>query len=200
VDGSATRSQGGLGIGLTLVKTLVEMHQGTVRASSKGTGRGSEFTIELPLSQVEAADTNARSNGNSARQLPNYRIMVIDDNRSASHLLSRLLERLGQTVMVRNSALAGLQAISEFDPDVVISDIAMPEISGYDLARSIRAAPLARQPVLIALTGYGQETDRHAAREAGFDQHYTKPVGLPMLRSILESVRDATAETQESRA
>jgi CheY-like chemotaxis protein len=120
------------------------------------------------------------------------RILVVDDNQSASHLLSRLLGKLGQDVLVANSAAEALEHIPKYAPQVVISDVAMPQMSGHELARSIRRLPLARQPTLIALTGYGQESDRREAMLAGFDRHLTKPIGFPELQELLQSLSAAS--------
>jgi signal transduction histidine kinase len=198
VDSSNTRSHGGLGIGLTLVKTLVEMHGGTVAAHSAGRGRGSEFTVRLPLIREEdrAQQTRQPPVGSpSPAAAARLRILVVDDNESASHLLSRLLGKLEQDVLVASSAAEALEHIPKFAPQVVISDVAMPQMSGHELARSIRRMPLDPQPTLIALTGYGQESDRREAMLAGFDRHLTKPIGFPELRELLQSL-SAAAENR----
>ncbi|MDX1946140.1 MAG: response regulator [Pirellulaceae bacterium] len=186
VDPSATRAQGGLGIGLTLVKTLVEMHGGAVSVQSDGAGQGSEFTIRLPLatSASAAAAKDKAANG----PLPRLRVLVVDDNQSASHLLSRLLGKLGQETRVANSAEEALAIVPQFRPDLVISDIAMPGTSGLDLAAKIRGLPLDPAPVLVALTGYGQDTDRQESLAVGFQQHLTKPIGLAALETLLASI------------
>ncbi|HVJ86804.1 MAG TPA: PAS domain-containing protein [Caulifigura sp.] len=187
VDSSRTRSQSGLGIGLTLVKTLVEMHGGDVSAESGGPGLGSRFTVRLPamdrVSKADAAPEGAGEKSAATRR----RILVIDDNQSASYLLGKLLTKLEQDVQVEQSALRALSCIHEFQPDIVISDIAMPEFSGYQLAREIRSLPLPKQPILVALTGYGQEDDRQASLDAGFDIHVTKPIDIATLRTLLQS-------------
>lgn len=185
VDSSNTRSQGGLGVGLALVRTLVELHDGRALAESPGVGRGSVFTIRLPLAEAAGASTVV---ARAPRNLPSRRILVVDDNESAAYLLGRLLSKLGQEVRTADSAGAALEALDQFAPEIVISDIAMPGVSGYDLARRIRNLKLPRQPVLCALTGYGQPNDREAAMAAGFDQHLTKPAGLPALRALLQSI------------
>ena len=186
VDSSTTRSQSGLGIGLTLVKTLVEMHGGQVAVDSRGPGAGSRFTVSLPVSNGELAtglaNSPERRPGQSRR-----RILIIDDNESASYLLGKLLTKLDQEVHVEASAVNALKSLHEFQPDIVISDIAMPEISGHQLARKIRSLPLARQPILVALTGYGQEDDRQASLDAGFDLHVTKPIDVATLKALLQS-------------
>jgi signal transduction histidine kinase len=201
VDSSNTRSHGGLGIGLTLVKTLVEMHGGTVAAYSAGRGKGSEFTVRLPLicEDVRADQPSQPPVGSSpSADAARLRILVVDDNQSASHLLSRLLGKLGQDVLVANSAAEALGHFPQFAPQVVISDVAMPQMSGHELARSIRRMPLNPQPTLIALTGYGQESDRREAMLAGFDRHLTKPIGFPELQELLQSLSIASANRTTS--
>lgn len=191
VDTSHTRSHGGLGIGLTLVKTLVEMHDGTIKAHSEGPGFGSEFVVRLPLLQTE---TNVPKPVEAAapyvpqRNVPAYRILIVDDNESAGYLLGRLLQKLGQHVHNVTSAAAALEVIASLQPDILISDIAMPNMSGYELAAEIRARQDGPQPTLIALTGYGRDIDRQQARDAGFDHHLTKPVDLEALEAFLASL------------
>lgn len=195
VDSSNTRAQGGLGIGLTLAKTLVELHGGTIAAESPGPAQGSTFTVRLPLADAALATGGPERGTDDEGPLPRYRVLVVDDNHSAAHLLSRLLEKLEQVVCVAHSAAEAWEVLPQFVPDIVISDIAMPGESGYQLARHIRAADGSRQPILIALTGYGQESDRQEALEAGFELHLTKPIGLPTLRNLLRllSRRDRSA-------
>lgn len=187
VDASHTRSQGGLGIGLTLAKTLVDLHQGQISVSSDGTNRGSTFTVRLPLLEapLDAQPSETFRPEPSDSPVPR-RILVVDDNRAAVHLLEKLLRSLGQTVEIAGDGESALSAISHFQPELVISDIGMPDMSGYELARRIRVQGSVARPVLVALTGYGQETDRAAAREAGFDEHLTKPVSLSQLVALLQ--------------
>ncbi|QDT53620.1 Autoinducer 2 sensor kinase/phosphatase LuxQ [Caulifigura coniformis] len=186
VDSSTTRSQSGLGIGLTLVRTLVEMHGGEVSAQSEGHGSGSRFVVSLPA--MDAAGGQLRS-GPSAegKATSRRRVLIIDDNQSASYLLGKLLSKLEQDVRVEQSATQALQCLDEFRPDIVISDIAMPDVSGHELARRIRNTSLVRQPILVALTGYGQEDDRQASMAAGFDMHITKPIDIATLKAILQT-------------
>jgi two-component system CheB/CheR fusion protein len=117
------------------------------------------------------------------------RILIVDDNEPAAFLLGQLLGKLGQRVLAANSAAEGLARLDEFQPQIVFSDIAMPEMDGYQFARRVRSAGLAQPPLLIALTGYGQESDRQATSAAGFDRHLTKPVGVPMLEELLRSLK-----------
>lgn len=184
VDSSNTRAQGGLGIGLTLAKTLVELHGGTIAAESRGPAQGSAFTVTLPLADATLLTAGGEETEEHA-PLPTFHVLVVDDNHSAAHLLSRLLEKLNQVVCVAHSAAEALEALPKFVPDILISDIAMPGASGYELARRVTQLPLPRKPVMIALTGYGQESDRQEALDAGFELHLTKPIGLPALRNLL---------------
>jgi signal transduction histidine kinase len=186
VDSSRTRQQGGLGIGLTLVRTLVEMHGGTIDVYSRGRDTGTKFTVRLPLGASEERGLDAlRSTSAVPEKLPPLRVLVVDDSESAVHLLARLLDRLGQTVKVAYSAESALKLVLEFQPHLVISDVGMPEVSGLKLAQRIRALKNLQQPKLVAVTGYGQENDRREILAAGFDEHFTKPIGLPVLEEII---------------
>lgn len=189
VDSSKTRSHGGLGIGLTLVKTLIEMHGGSVEARSEGAGHGAEFIVRLPLA-ASRADDPPRPPLPAPIQRPRpqrRKVLIVDDNESAAYLLQRLLERLDQDVIRVHSALEALAILPDVSPDVVISDIGMPEMSGYDLARAIRERNEMPQPVLIAVTGYGNDHDRQEAARAGFDHHLCKPVSLRDLEVLLDA-------------
>jgi CheY-like chemotaxis protein len=192
VDSSHTRTHGGLGIGLTLVKTLVEMHGGTIVARSQGTGYGSEFVVRLPLirdgEQAKLVEP-VKPPPPQPKHLPARRILIVDDNESAGYLLGRLLQKLGQHVHTVSSADAALEVIPSLKPDIIISDIAMPGKSGYELAADVRALT-GPQPILIALTGYGRDSDRQQALDAGFDHHLTKPVDLHALEDLLGRLCD----------
>jgi signal transduction histidine kinase len=192
VDSSQTRTQGGLGIGLTLVKTLVEMHGGNVSVSSSGAGAGSEFTVRLPLATgptMRRVAPGDAATGDSGKARGAYRVLVVDDSESAAHLLARLLKRLGQEVRVAHSAEEALGIVPDFQPQLVISDIGMPGMSGLELAQRLRAMPDLPQPLLVALTGYGQDSDRKQVLAAGFDKHLTKPIGLAALEELLAQLR-----------
>jgi CheY-like chemotaxis protein len=192
VDSSQTRTQGGLGIGLTLVKTLVEMHGGNVSVSSSGPGAGSEFTVRLPLATgptMRRVAPGDAATGDSGEARGAYRVLVVDDSESAAHLLARLLKRLGQEVRVAHSAEEALGIVTDFQPQLVISDIGMPGMSGLELAQRLRAMPDLPQPLLVALTGYGQDSDRKQVLAAGFDKHLTKPIGLAALEELLAQLR-----------
>ncbi len=185
LDSSNTRAQGGLGIGLTLAKTLVEMHGGTIEAHSPGPAQGSTFTVRLPLADPAIVVDVDKQQDDKDFPLPTFRILVVDDNHSAAHLLSRLLEKLEQTVQMAHSVQEALEIFPGFEPDVLISDIAMPGESGYALPKRVRELAPHQTPILIALTGYGQETDRQEALASGFELHLTKPIGFMALKRLL---------------
>ncbi len=184
VDTSLNRSRGGLGIGLTLVKRLVELHGGEVSATSQGTGKGSQFTVKLPLATAEPNESD--HNISTPREnLPRHRVLVVDDTPAARFMLSKLLEKLGQDVCVAENALQAIELFETTNPDIVISDIGMPDIDGYELARRLDKLPARHSARLIALTGYGQAQDATLALDAGFDQHLVKPVSMTTLRETL---------------
>ena len=197
VDGTHTRTQGGLGIGLTLAKRFVEMHEGSIDVRSDGLGKGSEFVVRLPLALQAASDPSKLLPAPQQKQLPlpARRILVVDDTRAAAYTLSKLLESLGQRVSTAHDGTSALERIRVERPDVVISDIAMPNMSGYDLARSLRRQPSLDKLILVALTGYGQDADTQR-KEAGFDYHLVKPMTMDALHELLASLtepQDVTA-------
>lgn len=187
VNRSSRRSQGGLGIGLTLVKSLVISHSGRVEARTLAPGAGTEFIVELP---VAAAPLAPDADGSAIAPLPPRRVLVVDDNVDVADTLAELLEALGAIVEVAYDARAALEAISTFEPDAVLVDIGMPDMDGYELARTIRASPQHRRLLLIALTGWGQEHDHVRSREAGFDHHMVKPPDVADLRHVLSAGLD----------
>ncbi|HEY2826493.1 MAG TPA: PAS domain S-box protein [Pirellulales bacterium] len=175
---------GGLGIGLALSRRLIEMHGGRIEAHSDGAGKGSEFIIRLPLASVQPP---APVDRNHVRQLPSRRVLIVDDVPSALYVLGKLLERMGQKVRTAESAAVALQCVREERPDIIISDIGMPNSNGYDLARQLRQEPGMEGVILAALTGYGQDSDRQQAKEAGFDYHLVKPVSVEALEELLSA-------------
>jgi PAS domain S-box-containing protein len=174
------RSQGGLGIGLSLVKRLIEMHGGRITARSPGPGEGSIFEIRLPLSKQDFEPA-----GEAPLAMPGARILVVDDNADAADSLGSLLQLEGHTVMVTYRSADALAKLGEFKPAIVLLDIGLPEIDGYEIARRIRGSPEYRQVRLIALTGYGQAEDRQRATASGFDAHLVKPVEFSALQRVL---------------
>jgi PAS domain S-box-containing protein len=184
------RSQGGLGIGLALVKAIVELHHGSVRASSDGPGKGSKFTVELPLLQ-DAAPVDP-SESKQLHQLPRrLTILLVDDNLDAAHSLAVLLQALGHQVSVAGNAAQALQAVETIAFDAFILDIGLPDMSGYQLVSALRAHPNSADRLYIALTGYGQEQDRRDAKAAGFAHHFVKPVDI---RQLIEALAAGVAQ------
>jgi len=182
VDRSTRRSQGGLGIGLTLVRSLVGMHGGTVEAKSDGSGLGSEFTVRLPL-LVNAPVSSGESR--HIEPIPARRILIVDDSRDGGESLAMLLRVLGAEVALAHSGRNALECVDTFRPDVVVLDIGMPGMDGYEVARRIRSNPENRHISLIALTGWGQEEDRKRSVAAGFNHHLVKPADIEQLRQLL---------------
>ena len=186
VDRSLERSTGGLGIGLALVKGLVEMHGGTVVAASDGPGKGSTFTVRLPsLRAIPDAVPAAPHRDERRRSGPGRRILVVDDSRDSARTLAKVLRLLGHEVTTAYDGIEAIEAAETFRPDVILMDMGMPRLNGYDAARLIRGQPWGRDATIIALTGWGQEGDRIQSKEAGCDGHLVKPVNLPDLENIL---------------
>jgi PAS domain S-box-containing protein len=177
-DRSLDRSRGGLGLGLALVKGLVELHGGRVSAASPGHGRGSVFEIRLPVAEASPlpAANPAPSTLNPQHSTPTRRVLVIEDNLDAAETLGDLLEMAGHEVRLAHSGPAGVSEAGRFRPEIVLCDVGLPEMDGYAVARALRDDPRTHEALLVAVTGYGQEEDRRRSLEAGFDLHLTKPV------------------------
>jgi signal transduction histidine kinase/ActR/RegA family two-component response regulator len=188
VDRSMERSQGGLGIGLTLVKRLVELHGGRVQAFSNGTGLGSEFVVRLPLAADQPVSEVRASVEEHKSPTPVRKVLVVDDNRDAAESLTMLLELVGHQPRSLHDGLAAVEAVEEFQPDVVLLDLGLPGLNGYETARRIRGNPWGASVVIVAVTGWGQEEDRRRSREAGFDAHLLKPIDLRALEDLLASL------------
>ena len=185
VNRARDRDSGGLGIGLSLVRALVELHGGAVEAHSEGEGRGSRFVVRLPLSaaiEAKAAPLPSPSVKVSAR-----RVLVVDDTPDVADSFALLLEILGAQVRIAYSGAQALTACAEFEPELVFLDLSMPQMDGFETARRLRASPSGRRVSLIALTGWGEERTRRRAMEAGFDRHLTKPTTLSELQALLQS-------------
>ena len=180
-DRTLDRSEGGLGIGLAIVKRLVQMHDGEVTASSVGRGQGSTLEIRLP----RVAKPHARSPAAPTFKPSARRVLIVDDNTDAANSLAALLNLKGHETRAVYSGREALECFESFKPDVALIDIGLPEMDGYELVRRLRASAKGMRPRLVALTGYGQTEDRERARAAGFDDHLIKPVGLPELEGAL---------------
>jgi two-component system, sensor histidine kinase len=189
VDRTTDRSQGGLGIGLTLVRSLAQLHEGSVSAYSAGPGRGSEFSVRLPIAKSEPNSNQSQLIGGASQALPSRRILVVDDNVDAATTLAMLLKFLGADVHIAHDGPGALTAIEEFRPDVILLDIGMPGMDGFEVAKRIRQQPEFERIALIALTGWGQDDDRRRTREAGFDHHLIKPADIAALQSLLISLK-----------
>ena len=186
VDETAERSQGGLGIGLTLVKRLAEMHGGSIEAKSAGAGQGSEFVVRLPiLSEPSLAPPSGpdRPGGLVAR-----RIVIVDDNRDSADSLAMLLEITGNQTFMAHDGVEAIEMIEKERPDVVLLDIGLPRLNGHEVCRHIRQQPWGKDIVVIALTGWGQEDDRRRSQEAGFNGHLVKPVDYDKLLELLSKL------------
>ncbi len=186
VDRSIERSTGGLGIGLALVKGLVEMHGGTVEAASPGEGKGSTFTVRLPvlLEREELpSETPAEERPDASGE--KRRILVVDDSRDSAASMAMMLRCWATRSAPRTTASRRWSCAEQFRPQVILMDIGMPRLNGYEATRQIREQPWGRDMAIIALTGWGQEGDRARSREAGCDGHLVKPVSLPDLEKLL---------------
>jgi signal transduction histidine kinase len=190
VERSLERAQGGLGIGLSLARGLVEMHGGTIEAHSAGTGRGSEFLVRLPIidaaeefDEPDLASAGPRSDASGCEQ--KRRILVVDDNRDSAASLSKMLELMGNDVRTAHDGVQAVEVAQMFQPNVVLLDIGLPKLNGYDAARRIRKLPGGPSMFLIALTGWGQDEDKRRSAEAGFNLHLVKPMDPDALENLL---------------
>ena len=184
-DHATGRGPGGLGVGLALAHRLAQLHQGTVTATSPGPGKGSTFTLRLARS---AGTENVETTRELQPILASARVLVVDDNEDAAESMGMLLELLGVDARIASDGMQALEVAQSYEPELILLDIGLPDIDGYEVARRIRASPSAPQPMLVALTGWGQHEDQVKAREAGFDHHMVKPADLEAVRVLLNSV------------
>jgi signal transduction histidine kinase/CheY-like chemotaxis protein len=192
-DVSLERTRGGLGIGLTVVKRLVEMHGGRVEARSAGIGHGSEFIVHLPHARGAAQDQDTRTTHVQSRAR-SLKVLIVEDNKDSAETLAEILRLWGHEVRTAFDGSSALEAAERFEPDVIVSDIGLPGMSGFDLARQLRKHPAFGRVVLVAMSGYGQEEDKKAAVEAGFDHHLVKPPDLAALGDLFGRVAESIAE------
>jgi PAS domain S-box-containing protein len=194
VDTSLERSRDGLGIGLTLVKTLVELQGGTVAAHSDGLGRGSEFTVRLPV-LTEKAKPASRPAASPPPPAASRRVLIVDDNDDGAESLAMLLRISGHQTYKAHDGIAAIEEAERLRPDAVLLDIGLPGMNGYEACRRIREQPWGKDVLLVALTGWGQEEDRHRSEAAGFDAHMVKPADLDALLTLLASFRPTTLKS-----
>jgi CheY-like chemotaxis protein len=186
MDQTLERTRGGLGIGLTLAKRLVEMHGGTIRAHSAGLRQGAELEVRLPVlweEEIETSTPPVRAAPPSSR-----RILVVDDNPDSAESLAMLLSLSGNETFTANDGAEALEAAGRLVPDILLLDIGLPKMNGYEVCRSIRSQPWGANMTIVALTGWGQDEDRRRSVEAGFDGHLVKPIDHGLLASLLADV------------
>ena len=193
-----TRTHGGLGIGLSLVRTLAEMHGGSVEAHSDGQGRGSEFVVRLPLATESMRSAGTRESAAQNDDRAHRRVLVVDDNRDAARTLACALSSLGHECRPVFDGVGALATAADFLPEVFVLDIGMPGMSGYELAGRLRADPRFQSSTLIALTGWGQDEDLERSRVAGFDHHLVKPVAADTLSELISQCTAANGAASTS--
>jgi len=194
IDSSLERTKGGLGIGLSLAKRLTELHGGTVTAHSEGPDRGSEFVVRLPIMEEipkPAPPTLGASTLVAPTPTTTRRILVVDDNQDAATTLAMLLDLGNNQTRMAHDGLEAVQQAEAFRPAVILLDIGMPKMNGYDVCRAIREQPWGQDIVMIALTGWGKDEDRDKSKEAGFDSHMVKPVDYAALMKLLATLQTA---------
>lgn len=195
---NSARSAGGLGIGLALVRSLVELQDGTVTAASDGPGRGSQFTVSLPLLITESAAPAATAPGGAGESPCRLKVLIVDDNEDAGQMLAMLIEELGHDPVLERHPLHALRRLDKETPDVCLLDIGLPDMDGFELARRVRDRLGGKAMMLAAVTGYGQPQDREQAAQAGFDAHFSKPLEMEQLESFLAKASERARPMQSS--
>ena len=183
VDRTSEHSQGGLGIGLTLVKRLVEMHGGSIEARSEGEGLGSEFIVRLPAITKPAASATVTDNG--TEESTGRRVLIVDDNHDSAEMLQNLMEMSGHTAHIAHDGVSAVPAALKTRPDVILLDIGLPGKDGYQLVKELCSLPEIAAARIVATTGYGRAEDRARCLAAGFDAHLTKPIDYSALAEVL---------------
>jgi signal transduction histidine kinase len=191
VDNNLVRSQGGLGIGLALVRELIQMHGGSISATSEGLGHGSTFTAVLPLTEPVEAPVKGYDEAEAGQDVPSLQVMVVDDNVDSAKTIAWMLEMMGHSPSLVHSGAEAIDMARATVPDAILLDIGLPGISGYDGCRTLRADPVFKDTLMIAQTGWGQARDRAQAKDAGFDHHMTKPISFDQLSALLTTERAA---------
>jgi CheY-like chemotaxis protein len=189
VDQGLARTEGGLGVGLTLAKRMVELHHGTIEARSAGLGQGCEFVVRLPRAKVPSAANSPTETRSVAQGSGGLRILIVDDSPDAVTTMKLLLEIRGHETQTAGSGFEALMAFERFHPQVILLDVGLPGMDGYEIAKRVRQTRSGDRVKIIATTGYGREEDRLRAAEAGFDYHLTKPVNFKTLEELLNSLR-----------
>ncbi len=184
------RGSSGLGIGLTLVRNFVELHNGTIVAESEGEGRGSCFTVRLPIAMGAAIPVDTEVVEVDKGPIRSFRVLVVDDTRAITFVMQRLLQGLQQEVRTADNGLAAIESMVDFPPDIIFSDISMPGMNGYELAKYVRGSDTLKSVYMVAMTGFGQPTDREKALAAGFDDHVVKPVDFSVIQQLLRARSD----------
>jgi len=201
IESETNRSQGGLGIGLTLARRLVEMHGGKIEAHSAGLERGSEFVVRLPAHAEPAAESGQDSaKDSSAHAAPgSKRVLIVDDNEDSAESMAILLRLQGHEVHLAYDGPSALDEAHAFHPELMFLDLDLPKIDGYEVARRLRPEPAMRGVTLVAMTGYGQEEDRKRTQEAGFNLHLVKPIDFDRLEELLSAPADQIDQQAQSR-
>jgi CheY-like chemotaxis protein len=195
VNQTLDRSQGGLGIGLSLVRRLVELHGGEVEATSQGLGHGSAFTVRLPLPKESLKELSGQSGELPLAPYRFLRVLVVDDNKDAADALHMLIEGHGHTARVAYSGVDAVSMAQEFSPDIVLCDLGLPGMDGYEVARQLRAQPAHEASILVAVTGWGSDGDKRKSSNAGFNHHLVKPINFDEVEAIFSQLQ--LGETDE---
>jgi CheY-like chemotaxis protein len=188
VDHSLERSQGGLGIGLTLVKSLTEMHGGTVEVLSEGRGKGSEFVVRLPIVSESPAQQQSPAEDECNAAAGPCKVLIVDDSEDTATSMRTILLMMGHDVRIARDGMEAVETAGSYQPHIVLLDLSLPKMNGYEVARHIREQPWGKDMKLVALTGWGQDQDKQRSKEAGFDLHVTKPVEPAALEELLREL------------